>query len=245
MHAKSSMAALFGAIVAVSAQTTTPSSAAAKATGPIVSVILPGADDQTLVGSIVDVKSALTTLAVTCPSGTDGDDCGMPDGGMTVTQGPKTVAMSTVMAEESGSPVMVNYGWACSLDGTTKADCTYSAVASVTGSVDPSILSEVNAQMTAQSSTTELSGDDLKSAMFPVTITAGAEKLSQTGTAEVSGSASGSASGSKTGSTEASGSASGSKTGSAASPTETPGAASNVKMGGLALGGALAAVFML
>ncbi|KAK7191606.1 hypothetical protein DPSP01_004787 [Paraphaeosphaeria sporulosa] len=241
MYAKTSIAALFGAIVAVSAQSTTPSSAAAKATGTILSVLVPGADNMTLVGSIIEVKSALTTLAVTCPSGTDSNDCGMPEEGMTITQGPKTVVMSTVMPEESGSPIVVNYGWACSLGGTTTAECTYSAIPSVTGSVDPSILSEYNAQMTAQSSTTKLGGEELKSVMFPVTITAGAEKLSQTGNAETSSSASGT----KTGNAEASSNVSGSKTGSASSPTATPGAASSVKMGGFALGGALAAVFML
>ncbi|KAF2442249.1 hypothetical protein P171DRAFT_433792 [Karstenula rhodostoma CBS 690.94] len=227
MYAKTSIAALFGAFIAVSAQSTTPSSAAAKATGPIVSAIFPGADNQPLVGSIIEVKSALTTLAVACPSGTESEDCGMPEGGMTVTQGPSTAIMSTVIAEESGSPVMVNYGWACKLGGTTTAECVYSAVASVTGSVDPSILSEVNAQNTEESSTSKLNEKQLKSAMLPVTITAGAEKLLQTGNAA------------------ATNSASGSKTGSASSPSETPGAASNVKMGGFAIGGALAAVFML
>lgn len=247
MYAKTSIAALFGAFVAVSAQTTAPSSAAAaKATGPVISVLFPGTENQVLVGSIIGVGSALTTLAVACPSGTDSNDCGMPEGGMTVTQGPETVIMSTVEAVESGSPIMVNYGWACSLGGTTTAECVYSAVASVTGSVDPSILSEVSAQMTPQSSTLKLSGESLKSEVLHVTITAGAEKLSQTGSAEATGSESGSKTGSATATgTAATGSESGSKTGAASSPSGNPGAASNVKMGGFALGGALAAVFML
>ncbi|KAL1603925.1 hypothetical protein SLS60_005517 [Paraconiothyrium brasiliense] len=225
MYSKASIAALFGAFLAASAQTTAPSSAAAKATGPIVSVILPGADNQTLVGSVIAVKSALTTLNVACAPGTDSDECGMPMGGMKVTQGPSTAVMSTVIAEES-DPVVVTYGWECSLDGTTTAKCTYSNAASVTGSIDPSLLSSINADMTDSSMTTELNEQDLKTALFAVSITAGADKLSQTGSAD------------------ATGSGSGSPTGSAASPSNT-GAASNVKMGGFMIGGALAAVFML
>jgi hypothetical protein len=219
MYAKTSIAALFGAFVAVSAQTTTPSSAAAKATAPIVSIIVPGSDKMPLVGSIVDVKSALTTLNVQCPSGTDSNDCGLPEGGMKITRGASTAIMSTVIAEESDAVVMT-YGWECSLGGTTTAECTYSATASITGSVDPSVKSELNAAMTDNAMTMSLSGKELKEAMFAVTITAGAEKLLQTG------------------------GESGSKTGSG-SPAENTGAASNVKMGGFAIGGALAAVFML
>ncbi|KAJ4345733.1 uncharacterized protein N0V89_011868 [Didymosphaeria variabile] len=225
MYSKTSIAALFGAFLTASAQTTTPSSAAAKATGPIVSVLLPGADNQTLVGSVIAVKSALTTLNVECAPGTDSNDCGMPLGGMEVTQGPSTAVMSTVFAQES-DPVVVTYEWECSIGGTTTAKCTYSNAASVTGSVDPSLLSSMGVQMTAFASTTELNEQDLETAFFKVAITAGADKLSQTGDAE------------------ATGSGSGSPTGSAASPSNT-GAASNVKMGGFAIGGALAAVFML
>jgi hypothetical protein len=225
MYAKTSIAALFGAFVAVSAQTTTPSSAAAKATAPIVSIIVPGADNQTLVGSIIEVKSALTTLNVNCPSGTDSNSCGVPQGGMKITRGDSTAIMSTVIAEES-NPAVVTYGWECSLGGTTTADCTYSATASITGSADPSVRSELSAAMTDSLITMSLSGRQLKEAMFAVTITAGAEKLLQTGDAASTGSESAS----KTGST---------------SPAENTGAASNVKMGGFAIGGALAAVFML
>lgn len=254
MHSKISIAALFGAFVAASAQTTTPSSADAQATGSIYKVLLPGADSQTLLGSIVAVQSSLTTIAVACPSGTDSDDCGMPDGGMKITQGSATMVASTVIAEES-DPVVVTYGWECSIGGTTSAECVYSATASVTGSLDPSMLSSINAQMTATTTTTKLNEQDLSTALMPVTITAGAEKLKDSASVSASGSASGSASassatGSAKGSASASGSGSasvsgsGSSTGSAAAAQYT-GSASNVKVGGLAIGGALAAVFML
>ena len=33
----------------------------------------------------------MTTYLLNCPSGTDSDDCGVPDGGVTVAQGHSTV----------------------------------------------------------------------------------------------------------------------------------------------------------
>lgn len=246
MYSKASVAALCGALVAVSAQTTTPSSAAAKATGPVVTVLFPGADEQPLVGSIIAVQSALTTLNVECAAGVDSDDCGVPMGGIKVTKGPSTAIMSTVIPSES-DPIVVSYGWECSIGGTTTAECVYSNVVSVTGTPSPSLLSSINEEMSEnEKRTIELNQRMLSSAMFGVTITAGADKLSQTGSAEPTGSQTGSAKASGSGTESATGSQTGTPTGSGsgAGPKET-GAASSVKMGGFAIGGAIAALFML
>ncbi|PNP52224.1 hypothetical protein THARTR1_07433 [Trichoderma harzianum] len=67
-----------------------------------VSLLLPFADPQPLVGSIIAADSTATTYAYACPSGTSPDDCGLI-GSETVTQGPSTWAFSTSFSAEGNS----------------------------------------------------------------------------------------------------------------------------------------------
>lgn len=67
--------ALSGAVVA--AQTAT------------VTLLLPFADQQPLVGSVISADSTATTYAYGCPPGGDSDECGFP-ASETITQGPST-----------------------------------------------------------------------------------------------------------------------------------------------------------
>lgn len=181
---------------------------------------------------------------------------------MTITQGPATALMSTVIAEESAG-VAVTYAWECSLGGTTTAECEYRNEVSVAASVDPATLSDYDlggSTHLSQVDTTTLNKEDMNTFMIAVAVTAGAEMLTQTGAAQsgsaattmATGSASAKPSGGdeETASGEPSGTkaedASGSPTESAAgSPTPTEGAATHVQVGGLAVGGALMALFML
>jgi hypothetical protein len=267
MHSTSPLFVLFASLVAVSAKTTPKSASAAQTTGAVVNIFFPGTDQQPLVGSVIGVdSSSSTTLAVACPTGTDITDCGLPDDGITLTQNPTTLIASITFAQESDS-YAVTYGWECSLGGTTTADCIYRQVASITGSAPASLLAEFNGSTAVTSSSAiPINGDDFKSAYMPVTITAGAEKLSQqptpAGSASDSGSAastgSGSAastgsaassgsmaaSGSGTTTTAASGTHAATTTGTGAAPAGS-GAATQAKIGGFAAGGALMAFFML
>ncbi|KAJ4296294.1 hypothetical protein N0V90_006339 [Kalmusia sp. IMI 367209] len=220
MFSRSSLAALCATIVTVTAQSSTPASITAHPTGPVVSLLLPGGwDSQALVASVIGVDKSATTLAVDCPDGTDSNDCGVPPEGLTVTQGPTTAVMSTVIAQES-DPVIVKYGWECSLGGTTTAKCVYLNEATITGSANAELSSSMleNYGGSGMTTTIGLNSTEMKDAFVPVTVTAGAEKLSQK--------------------TEATGA-------EASAPSSTPGAAAHVKAGGLAVGGMLAAVLML
>ena len=237
MYAKTSVAVLLGLAAAISAQTTSGSSnsTAAKPSGPVVTLVIPNADNlpgdqkMPLVGSIVEVKDAQTTLAVKCVPGTDETICGMPDDGMTVTKGPSKMVMATSYPawDENGDEedqeykgVWVEYGWDCSLGGSSTAECSYHATATATNSADSSKVSSFMAEVTEQGENpvVKLSGKELEDAQFPVTITAGTEK------------------------TEASKTDSGS---AKESSTDSPGAASGVKIGGYGIAGAIAALFLL
>ena len=251
MYSKTTVALAFALATLSSAQTTAPKPTAAQPTGPIVSVLLPGGDNppgdhkMPLVGSVIGAESALTTLVASCAPGTEEDVCGMPTEGITMTQGPHTAMMSAGYPAWSDDDteyegISVTYGWDCKIAGTTSAECVYELEASTTEGVEPSLLSKFKGGMTQSKSTTTLEGSAVSNAMFGVTVTAGAEKLAQTGSAESTGQHASSA-----GSAESTGAQSGSSAGSAASPSATPGLAASVKVGGVAIGGALAAVFML
>ncbi|KAL4913841.1 hypothetical protein BDW62DRAFT_157338 [Aspergillus aurantiobrunneus] len=54
------------------------------AANDIVSLILPFADEQDLVGEVIGTDGPTTTYVLNCPDGTDAVDCGMPFGGMTI-----------------------------------------------------------------------------------------------------------------------------------------------------------------
>jgi len=66
-----------------------------------VSLYLPGFDPVPLVASIVASDSKATTYAVQCAPGTDSNDCGL-GGGILLTQGPATAAITTSQVEVSG-----------------------------------------------------------------------------------------------------------------------------------------------
>lgn len=134
-------AALAGAVVA---QTT-------------VDLLLPIADPQPLEGSIVGSDASLTTYIISCPTGTPAEDCGMPDQGLAITQGPSSWIMTyDIMGDGSYTQVAQ-----CKLDQKKdEASCSMYLSASMDG------------QTTETSTETVEKG--IKTLMVPVTITAGA-----------------------------------------------------------------------
>lgn len=54
-----------------------------------ISMLLPG-DPAPYVGSVVKVDQSVTTVVVKCKPGTPSEDCGAPEDGFTVAQGPST-----------------------------------------------------------------------------------------------------------------------------------------------------------
>ncbi|EFY87547.1 hypothetical protein J3458_002151 [Metarhizium acridum] len=116
-------------------------------------------DESPLVGSVVNADSSATTFAVQCPSGTPSDECGLPPDGATITQGESTWQW--------------NYGMSNSELGvfTQKANCKLDPSKDVAAcSVEITEGSQVTSSETTESG--------YKTSMFPVTITAGADKLS-------------------------------------------------------------------
>lgn len=88
------LAALAGS--AVAAETTT------------VKILVLG-DESPFVGSVVNVDSSATTFAVQCPSGTPSDECGLPPGGATITQGESTWQWSLGMSNSEMGVLYVDY----------------------------------------------------------------------------------------------------------------------------------------
>ena len=63
----------------------------------VVSIMLPfGSDDQTIYASVVGASPAATTFAISCPPGTDSDECGLGTG-FTLVSGPKTLSVDLKM----------------------------------------------------------------------------------------------------------------------------------------------------
>ncbi|KAJ4131488.1 hypothetical protein NW768_005674 [Fusarium equiseti] len=156
-----SLALLAGAVVAVAAQTTT------------VEFFLPGYDDQILEGSVVAVKGGATTMAINCPEGTDSSDCGILDTS-TIIGGPSTMAMVYYYEpneEFGGGKIDQNMG--CKLN--PKDDV---AICSIEAT---NVMSGVTESM---ATTTALSG--YKQLLMPITVTAGADKLKDDGSAPAS-----------------------------------------------------------
>lgn len=205
-----------------------------------------------LVGSIVDVKASQTTMAIQCTPGSDGTNCDL-DGEVTVTRGPSTAIMSTMFpafgdGDDDEEGIMVGYAWDCSIGESATAECVYRTYVTATGKVDPEVMSSLNEEVIATASTTHLDQKEVSTAMIPVTITAGAEKLAKSEATAASTDASNSSSASGDAkNTSAAGDAkdSASPTGDAAKASSTPGAAASVKVGGAGIAGALVALFML
>ncbi|EKJ73970.1 hypothetical protein NXS19_013547 [Fusarium pseudograminearum] len=150
--------------------------AAAQAT--TVNFFLPGFDKQALVGSVVAVKGEATTVAISCPDGTDASECGIQET-RTVVGGASTMDISYSYSppEEYGGGYMDNRT-GCKLDPKKDvAICSAEATNVISGSTE------------SMAATTALSG--YKQLIMPITITAGAEKLNgdaATATASATGS---------------------------------------------------------
>ncbi|KAL9638340.1 MAG: hypothetical protein Q9164_001616 [Protoblastenia rupestris] len=205
-----SVTLLFLTLVAVSAAQNTT-----------VSLLLPLADPQSLVGSIVGADATATTYVVQCVNtpprrtsvmekrqaratasargsvGNSDEDaeCGFPLP-VTIAQGPSTLNMTVNFAEEIGQTLN------CDLQGTTQAVCT-------------ATVSVYNDNEGATSTLTEtLSGTDYPTPL-PILITAGADKI-KGASAQITGSTTGS-------STASTGSSPSSTGGSPTSATSTGG----------------------
>lgn len=131
----------------------------------VTSLFFPDADQQSLVASVIAVENAATTYAISCPPGTDSDDCGFPSP-WSMTYGPGFYAAQTT---EAGAFTESDR---CTLLGSTGAVCTMSLGGS-----------EANGQ---GATTATLGPKDMS--FLPVTITAGLEKLTAaTGAATATG----------------------------------------------------------
>jgi len=181
-----------------------------------VSLFIPGADTQPLVGSIIGSDSTATTYAVQCAPGTDSNDCGFP-GVFTLTEGPSTA----------------KYAISGSIEGDDSS--VTSTVVAFTGVLDCSVDGKASSAICAESfggeganfpgtSTETITGTDFF--YMPVVITAG---LSNTGSAASPSSTSAAPTGSST-------SAKGSKTSSGSGAAETgssSAASSSTSTGGI------------
>lgn len=63
--------------------------AAVAADTTVIKVIILG-DQTPFVGSVINADSSATTVLVQCTAGTNSNDCGLPQGGATITQGTST-----------------------------------------------------------------------------------------------------------------------------------------------------------
>ena len=77
------------------------SSAVLAAQSTTVKLLLPFADPQPLVASVIAADSTATTYAVGCPPGTDTEDCGFAES-QTVTQGPTTYGFTMSYSGDDG-----------------------------------------------------------------------------------------------------------------------------------------------
>jgi len=179
----------------------------------VISVFLPGTDDQTLLGSIITSDASKTTMAIACPTDADADACGFPEP-ITVTVGP-----STFHAEESFESTSVVLD--CAVSGTTAAVCaeTYVGPAGLIATDISAAASSFDTSVTTTAVTTTLSSTDV--AFIPVTIVTTALGDASSNTASLGASASAStASATGTSGTQSTASASGS-TGSSSTGTSS------------------------
>jgi len=85
-----------------------------------ISLYIPGADTQPLVGSVIASDATATTYALECAPGTDSDDCGFP-GVFTLTEGPSTAVYTLGGDIEADSSTIVAFSgyFDCSLDASS------------------------------------------------------------------------------------------------------------------------------
>ncbi|KAG6183555.1 hypothetical protein E4U36_002615 [Claviceps purpurea] len=144
------------------ASTSAPNSNSNANPSPTIPVLFFG-DKFPMAGSVIASDTSAVTLAVQCPTGLTSEDCGLPSGGVTITQGSSTWGLGFEGPKETDGTNIVGTE-NCKLDPVADA-------ATCTGTA--------NIQGTAMDSNTVLSG--YKHMMYPVTITAGAEKLAASG----------------------------------------------------------------
>ncbi|KAK1256313.1 hypothetical protein MKX07_008572 [Trichoderma sp. CBMAI-0711] len=136
------------------------SSAVLAAQTTTVKLLLPFADPQPLVASVVAADSSATTYAVGCPPGTDSDECGFAES-QTITQGPSTYAFTMAYSGDEGSYTEIAH---CKLSSAVD-------VASCSASVSQD---DGNGNTMATASVGTVTFLDLQ---LPVTVTAGLDKL--------------------------------------------------------------------
>ncbi|PLB34369.1 putative GPI anchored glycoprotein [Aspergillus candidus] len=85
----------------------------------VVTLFMPQADPQPLVGKVIATDGPLTTYVVYCAPGTDSDECGMPEDGYTVAAG-----KSTYNAIYTYEDYYLSQG--CQVSGSTYASCEIS-----------------------------------------------------------------------------------------------------------------------
>ncbi|KAG5988845.1 hypothetical protein E4U52_006192 [Claviceps spartinae] len=130
---------------------------------PTIPILFFG-DEFPMVGSVIASGTSAVTLSVQCSAGLTSEKCGLPGGGgLTITQGSTTWGLRYEGPMETGGTNIVGTE-DCKLDPVADA-ATCTANASFQG--------------TAMDSKTVLSG--YKHMMYPVTITAGAEKFAASG----------------------------------------------------------------
>ncbi|KAG6125127.1 hypothetical protein E4U28_001131 [Claviceps purpurea] len=144
------------------ASTSAPNSNSNANPSPTIPVLFFG-DKFPMAGSVIASDTSAVTLAVKCPTGLASEECGLPGGGVTITQGSSTWGLGFEGPKETDGTNIVGTE-NCKLDPVADA-------ATCTGTA--------NIQGTAMDSNTVLSG--YKHMMYPVTITAGAEKLAASG----------------------------------------------------------------
>lgn len=215
-----------------------------------VSLFIPAADPQSLVGSIVGGDATATTYVVECANGgsnalaaltaaaaattglaaaltslgnDDSDNCGFPVP-VTIVEGPSTVAYSLGIED---STVSIN----CALSGTSIAVCTAAASGAI-------LTQESIPTVTA----TTLSGTDVT--FLPVVITAGSVSQTASTPASTTGAAKGGSTSSTGSGTSNGGTQTQTGTGSTTSPsTQASGAAMHMGPAmGMGAAGAFAAV---
>ncbi|KAF2400051.1 hypothetical protein EJ06DRAFT_530807 [Trichodelitschia bisporula] len=194
-------------------------------TGPTVQAFLGFvADPQILVASIKSASPSATVMEIGCPDGTSGNDCGF-NPPLTLTQGPTTAVLVQDRPDYTGFTMSIG----CSLD--TKAS-TAVCVSSMGGA-------EANFPGVETGTVT---GTDY--GFSPVTVTAGAEKLSAASGSATTGKTSGTATGKATGTTKSGASASGTAASASGSSTGSSGAG-RVVGSGIALGVVALAICIL
>ncbi|KAG5936532.1 hypothetical protein E4U59_004937 [Claviceps monticola] len=129
---------------------------------PTIPVLFFG-DEFPMAGSVIASDISAVTIAVRCSTDLPPEECGLPGGGFTITQGSSTWGLVYKGPKETDGTNIVGTE-NCKLDPVADAaTCTATA----------------NVQGTTIDSNTVLSG--YKHMMHPVTITAGAEKLAASG----------------------------------------------------------------